>query len=65
LHEVRIKRGFTIEKVSRLLNLSQNEYAALEENIELLFAKHLVLLSEYYDVSVDYLLGITEEPGRI
>ena len=52
--------------VAKLLNISQQAYAKYEKDITEPDTQRLVILSEFYNVSIDYLLGrdkqtLTEE----
>ena len=49
-------------QLAELLNVSQNTYSQYENGVIALTAEHLVKLADFYDVSVDYLLGRTAKP---
>ena len=48
--------------VAAVLNVSQNTYSQYETGTIELTASNLVKLADFYGVSVDYLLGRTDEP---
>ena len=51
------------KEVAAVLNVSQNTYSQYENGVIELTASNLVKLAEFYNVSVDYLLGRTKNPS--
>lgn len=49
-------------ELAEYLNVSQNTYSQYETGIIELTAPTLIKLSKFYGVSVDYLLGLTDNP---
>lgn len=47
--------------VSKILNVSQPQYSALENNRSQLTHDKLIILSNFYETSIDYILGLTDE----
>lgn len=47
--------------VSKILNVSQPQYSALENNRSQLTHDKLIILSNFYGTSIDYILGLTDE----
>lgn len=47
--------------IAKVLNTSQVQYSRYEMGIRLLPIDKLVMLANYYNVSTDYLLGLTNE----
>jgi len=50
-------------ELAALLNVSQNTYSQYENGVIELTAETLLRLADFYDVSVDYLLGRTDNPA--
>ena len=48
--------------IARLLNKSQQGYSHIENGRAELKIEDLKLLCEYYGVSADYIIGLTNEP---
>ena len=48
--------------IAKVLNVAQTTYSDYENGKINLPTSILIKLSEYYDTSVDYLLGLTDEP---
>lgn len=50
---------------SAILSFTNSAYAKIERGEHALTADVLVTLSNFYDVSTDYLLGLTDFPDKI
>ena len=62
LKKLRQKRGLNMRQVSRALNMPYTTYVSYEKNERTVNSETLVLLANFFDCSVDYLLGISSEP---
>lgn len=62
LKELRKQRQLSQIKVSMDLNINQNSLSRYETGSREADYKTLILLADYYNVSIDYLLGRTENP---
>ena len=56
LREIRLKKGFTQLKVAMDLNISREALSYYENGRRSPDLQMLVLMSEYFDVSIDYLI---------
>lgn len=61
IRDIRIDRGLTQEDVAKILHVSQNTYSQYEIGTTRYPLDAVVTLAEFYDVSVDYLVGLTDE----
>lgn len=61
LRELREDHDLTQKEIAQILNMSQTGYNQYEIGKNDLPTKILIKLSEYYNVSVDYILGLTNE----
>ena len=59
---LREDRDLRQRELAAVLNVSQNTYSQYENGVIELTAENLIRLADYYDVSVDYLLGRTRQP---
>ena len=57
LRDLREDRDLTQETIGRLLGTTQQQYYKYEKGIQEIPAHHLITLADFYQVSVDYLLG--------
>ena len=64
LRSIREDRDLKQKDIAKLLNVSQNTYSQYETGVIALTAEVLIKLSNFYDVSIDYLLDQTDEPSR-
>lgn len=63
IRDLRIDRGLTQRQIAELLNVSQNTYSQYEIGITRYPLDAVVKLAVYYGVSLDYLVGLTDEPA--
>lgn len=59
---LREDRDLRQRELAAVLNVSQNTYSQYENGVIELTAENLIKLADFYDVSVDYLLGRTKQP---
>ena len=57
--DLRNDNDFTQEYVALVLGIRQNVYARYEKGHNELPIRHLIVLSRLYDVSADYILGLS------
>ncbi len=62
LRNVREDRDLTQAEIGRVLNKSQQGYNHIEAGRAELKIDDLVRLCRYYDLSADYLIGLTNKP---
>jgi len=61
LKEIREKLGYSQDKIAVLLNKTQGGYSHIENGRVKLDEESIILLSNFFNVSTDYLLGLTDE----
>ena len=64
LKELREDHDYTQQQVAARIGITQRKYSYIETGIQQLTVDVLVPLARLYQVSVDYLLGETDEPRR-
>ncbi len=64
LRSIREDRDIRQKDIATYLNVSQNTYSQYETGVIALTAEVLIKLSDYYDVSIDYLLDQTDNPQK-
>lgn len=62
IRDIRNDRGLTQEQIAKFLHISQNTYSQYEIGTTRFPLDVVVKLAEYYSVSIDYLVGLTDEP---
>jgi transcriptional regulator with XRE-family HTH domain len=61
IRDLRIDQGLTQEDIAAILNVKQNTYCQYETGVINYPLDLVIKLAEYYGVSVDYLVGLTDE----
>ena len=65
IRDLREDHDLKQKDLAKILNCSQQVYSNYELGQRDIPTEILIRLSEYYKVSVDYLLGLTENPRRL
>lgn len=64
LKDLREDHDYTQQQIADAIGITQRKYSYIETGVQQLTAEVLVPLARFYSVSVDYLLGETDEPKR-
>lgn len=64
LRELREDKKLTQAQIANFLHIKQNTYSQYETEQRQIPIDALISLAEFYDVSVDYILGLTDEDTR-
>lgn len=64
LKELRISKGLTLKAMSEYLNMVQRNYQRYETGEVDPPLSKVIALADYFDVSLDYLCGRSDEPER-
>ena len=59
LKDIRFEKNITQQQVANLLNISRSTYKDYEIQIRVLPLKHLIIICNYLDISIDYLFDFT------
>lgn len=62
--KIRLERGFTQKQVADGLNIPEQGYQRYEYGKVVPSALVLIALADFYDVSLDYLVGRSDDPAR-
>jgi len=65
LRDLREDSDLSQKKVAEILGMSQTGYSKYETGENDIPTAILIKLSDYYNVSIDYLLGRTDQPKSI
>lgn len=63
LKDLRQDRDLTQAEVAKLLFITQQQYSLYEKGYRDIPTSALITLSELYNTSADYLLGLTDNPN--
>ncbi len=61
LKEIREDKDLKQEEVAKALGIKQQQYSEYERGVVLISIEKLDKLADYYDTSIDYLVGRTDE----
>ena len=62
LKDLREDADLTQADVGKILNITQSEYGKYERGIHMMGIDKYIKLAEYYNVSIDYLVGLLPTP---
>lgn len=62
IKDMRADHDLTQEEVAKAIGITQRKYSYLETGVQNWTDELLVGLAEFYQTSVDYLLGLTDDP---
>lgn len=60
LKQLRTEKKITQDEMANLLSIKRQTYSAYERHVSLPDANVLIKLSDFFDVTVDYLLGVSD-----
>ena len=64
IRELREDRNLAQREIADLLNVGQKTYSDYELGKTRIPLESIIILAKYYDVSVDYICGLTKERGK-
>lgn len=60
IHEIRMSHGLSQEALAAVIDSTQQSVSRMENNTQSITAKALIKMSEYFNVSTGYILGISD-----
>lgn len=63
LRELREQKQLKQMDIAKLLNITQQQYSEYELGTRIIPLKKLIILADYYNVSIDYILSRTNKKG--
>jgi len=64
IRNLREDKDLTQTDIAKILNMSQTGYSKYETGENDIPTSVLIKLAEFYDTSIDYLLGVTNNPVK-
>ena len=65
IRELREKRGMNQEALARFIGVSQQTISKVERNTDALGVDLLIEISDFFSVTTDYLLGLSDEKRNL
>lgn len=62
IRDLREDRDLSQTDIARVIKTTQQQYSKIETGKADISGEKLILLAQYYNVSVDYILGLTKTP---
>ena len=62
LKKIREDRDLTQKQISEILGIEQTNYSKYELGKNMMGIDKYMTLAKFYDVSIDYLCGLTDDP---
>jgi len=59
LKDIREDKDLTQKDIAKILNITQPTYSAFENGTKIIPLKHLNTLCNFYDISMDYIIGLS------
>jgi len=60
LREIRRARRFSQEEIAAILNTTQQQYSKYENETNEIPVRHVIALCKFYQISADWLLGLSD-----
>ncbi len=65
IRDLREDNNKTQQEIANVLGTSQTMYARYERGANEMPIRHLMVLCRYYNVSSDYILGLSNNPAKL
>ena len=65
LRDMREDHDKTQAEIAQLLGTDQSSYAKYEQGKNMMGINKYIILARYYNISLDYLVGLTDEPRTL
>ena len=65
IRNLREDRDLSQAEIAKIIKTTQQQYSKIENGKADISGEKLKLLAEYYNISVDYILGLTKEPRQL
>ena len=65
IRELREDRDLSQTEIAKVIKTTQQQYSKIESGRSDISGEKLILLAEFYNVSTDYILGLTKEPKAL
>ena len=62
IRDLREDRDLSQADIAKVIKTTQQQYSKIEMGKSDISGEKLILLAEYYNVSIDYILGLIKEP---
>ena len=64
IKELRRKHGMTQDALGKIIGVTRDSIYTYEKGINYPEVRNLIILADHFDVSIDYLVGRTDDPQK-
>ena len=65
IRDLREDRDLSQTEIAKVIKTTQQQYSKIESGRSDISGEKLILLAEFYNISTDYILGLTKEPKAL
>ena len=65
LRDIRHDRDLTQAQIAKILQIGQSDYSKYERGVNMMGIDKYMVLSKYYNVSLDYITGLIDTPKTL
>ena len=65
LRDLREDHDLKQEDVARVLGIKQTQYSRYERGIQMMGIDKYIVLAKFYNISLDFILGIIQKPEKL
>ena len=65
LKEIREDHDLTQIDIANILKTTRQQVSKWENGIQMMGVDKYIILAEYYNISLDYILGLTDSPKKL
>ena len=65
LKDIREDNDLKQEDIAKLLSTTRQQVGKWENGIQMMGIDKYIILAKYYNISLDYLVGLTDEPKKL
>ena len=65
LRDIREDREKSQAQIAKILEIGQSDYSKYERGVNMMGIDKYIKLANYYNVSLDYLAGLIDEPKKL
>ena len=62
IRELREDNNLNQTEIAKILKITQQQYSLYEKGLRTIPVEYIITLSKYYNVTSDYLLGLSDNP---
>lgn len=65
LKDLRKKHGLSQAELAKMLNTTRQQVSKWETGAQMMGVDKYIFLAKYYNLSLDFILGLTDEPRKL